>query len=815
MPAGAEARVLGQAEEHLRLFERYTGAHSDVRECVEALSRDIRDRVREVSELARPFDPSHVLTVVRIMELAHDPNTFRESTHMGTVAAVELVAMIAAAASGATQDRPAAELPLLEAAQRITDIVHDIFSLEAVRNEVSVLHDSGPLGLVASNARGREIHLRNPTYDHIVEESVEGLFGTPDIEQVCIDAIGFTARDALAVFYAVERKCDAAYEWFLAGQAALAERIESAADGGTKSSRRGAERFEVGDSNLFPHMAYAELIDEVANHAVFDAGDVSEDTGLQRSTVEAVLNLFVFDAVSTDAVSVAGQFFESQSPMRMRPILSIGNGRAMLPHGVRGVHCIREAIENALKDSPAWGSYSDRRARYLEEQSVVLIDRMLSGATVHRNLKYFVPREGTDESSAEPARYTALGEVDGLLLVDDFAIIVEAKSGSLRPDARSGDERRLRQDLERLITEPARQATRLRQRIQADRGLRLRDDQWLDLSHVREIHLVAVTLEDTSGIVTATHDLITHGLLTEDAIPWTVSLHDLRVISEIVQRPSEFMLYVRRRTEPEVTKFNYSLDEVDLFMEFLSTGLYVEPDPDRRAAELPQLAEADETARQRYAQQVPQFLFSRTDDLDAWYLHQYGRRQVHAEKPALPIEPGVTQIIDHLASHKTTGWLSIGVTLLSYSTDQQEQFTAMIADLRRKTLNDGRNHTFTGVGGDRQAHSHVLVFASAASIPLSPDDMEHLTAYLMLKKHQLQVAIGSVIAFSPDGEPEPIAGTYDSSPPGPDPELDALVEESGLRRLEQMQLTNSLGYDTTRRSRPRNPRSKNGRKKRR
>ena len=94
----------------------------------------------------------------------------------------------------------------------------------------------------------------------------------------------------------------------------------------------------------------------------------------------------------------------------------------------------------------------------------------------------------------------------------------------------------------------------------------------------------------------------------------------------------------------------------------------------------------------------------------------------------------------------------------------------------------------------------------------SPDDMEHLTAYIVLKKHQLQVAFGAVIAFGPDGEPVPTAGTYDSSPPLPDAELDALVEESGLRPLDQMHLTNPFGHETRRRSRPRKSSAKRGRR---
>ena len=788
---------------------------------MEAMSRDARATVEAIAELARPFDPFHVLTVVRILELAHDPNTFRESTHEGSVASVELISLIVAASVGSGATLPDKDTPLLAAAVEIVNLASFLFRLEAARNFIAMTVADSPLGMVASGARGKEIHFRNPTHDHIAREMLAGLFGSAEVEQVCLDKLGFTVRDACDVFDAIERIGEGAFALYVAGRAEMEQNRPVFLVRIGRRLRRLISKATAGDEDA-QNQQFAALIAEVADASAFDVVELANEADLGIDTVRAVVDCFAYSDTSGDPNEAALQFFESQSPMRTRPLLPSGEGRTVLPHGVNGIHCIRERIETALKpaansgvDSERWHTYSDYRAEYLEQRSVELLARLLSATDVHRNIRYFVPAENTDETAAGPKSYTIFGEADALLLVDDIAIVVEAKAGSLRPDARSGDPTLLRQDLTRLITHATKQAKRLRQRISADGGLRLRDDTWLDLSYVREVHLVAVTLEDTSGIVTATSDLIDYGLLSNDAVPWTVSLQDLRVISEIVQRPSEFVLYLRRRTEPDTTRFNYSMDELDLFMEFLTTGLYVEPDPERRAAELPLFAEADESARERYARQAPRFLFSRTDDLDAWYLSQYGRREAPAEKPALPIDPGVAQVVDHMASHRLPGWLSIGSTLLSYSTQQQEQFTAMIADLRRMTLDDGENHTFTVVGGDRRDRSHVLVFASIASPVLSADDVEGLTAYVMLKKHQLQVAVGAVIAFGPDGESEPIAGTYDSSPPSPDPELDALVEEAGLRPLEQIHLTNSLGYDTRHRNRSRNPRFRKGREKRR
>lgn len=765
---------------------------------MEAISRDAGATAGAIAELARPFDPLHVLTLVRILELAHDPNTIRESTHEGTVAAVELISLIVAASDGSDATFPDDDVPLLAAAHQIVDLASLLFRLEALRNLVVMTFDESPLGMVASNARGKEIYFRNPTHDHIAREMLAGLFGSAEVEQVCLDRLGFMVRDACAVFDAVGRIEERAFALYRAGRPELEQNPPAflARVGGRL--RRLISKAAARDEYDAQHRQFGALIAEVADASAFDVAELAEEADMAIDTVAAVVDCFAYRATDGDANETAQQYFESQSPLRMRPLLLSGDSQMVLPHGVNGIHCIRERVETALKsaansgaDPEGWHTYSDHRANYLEQRSVGLLAELLSAADVHRNIQYFVPAENTDEAAAGPASYTKRVEADALLLVDDIAIIVEAKAGWLRPDARSGDPSLLRQDLSKLITHAAEQAKRLRQRISADGGLRLPGDTWLDLSHVREVHLVAVTLEDTSGIVTATSDLVDHGLLSEDAIPWTVSLQDLRVISEIVQRPAEFVLYLRRRTDPATTRINYSLDELDLFMEFLTTGLYVEPDPDQRLAELPQFGQPDEAHRELYEQQVPRFLFSRTDDLDAWFLYRYGPRTAPAERPTLPIDPAIAQVVDHLAQQASPGWLSIGTTLLSHSLAQQEQFADMIAELRQMTLDDNENHTVTIVSGDSSDSSHVIVFASMAEDSFTEENMERLAAYTMLKKHQMQCSVGAAVAFAVDGGLKPIAGAYNNSPSEPSEELDALVEEAALRPLDEMVFAHS------------------------
>ena len=356
----------------------------------------------------------------------------------------------------------------------------------------------------------------------------------------------------------------------------------------------------------------------------------------------------------------------------------------------------------------------------MEEATVDLILSMLPTAACHKNLKYMAPDPRATPPEGGPARYTVLAECDALLLVDDIAIVVEAKSNTLRPAARSGDQRALTQDLKKIVSRAADQATRLRDLIRRDRGLSQKDRTWLDLKNVREVHSVAVSLEDLSGIATVTAELIDAGLIAKQSIPWTVSLYDLRIISELIERAGDFVLYLRRRTLPEVTRLYHSIDELDLFLEYFATGLYVEPDPEEVKRQLPQFGEPSTAAKRKYARQEPGMLLSRIDKLDAWYFYERGSRSEPAPRPTKNVTPGIAQMVDALSDMQESGWLAVGTTLLESSFASQERIVRWIEQLRSKARQDGRSHDACIPGGTQFAHSFTLVFAVGNDLEREP-----------------------------------------------------------------------------------------------
>ncbi|WP_306320145.1 MULTISPECIES: hypothetical protein [unclassified Streptomyces] len=272
---------------------------------------------------------------------------------------------------------------------------------------------------------------------------------------------------------------------------------------------------------------------------------------------------------------------------------------------------------------------------------------------------------------------------------------------------------------------------------------------------------MTVSLDDLSTIMTATAELVRAGLLSLDNIPWTVSLHDLELITELVARPAEFLLYLRRRRNPDVTVMFNAPDELDLFLYFFEAGLWVGPDPARVCMAFPFMPEPTTAELRRYRSQEPVFLSSRTDALDQWYYTKgrTGEGKETAPKPTMPTPP-VASLIDELQSRNVSGWLSIGATLLSGATTTQHQFARNGDDLLNNPSpsGNGRSLTVPVTGVVDPAEGWLLVWAT---LPAGKDvvgEEKSLRDYLRAKKHQLRIPRGVVFLY--DEATRDLAGVY-------------------------------------------------------
>ena len=523
--------------------------------------------------------------------------------------------------------------------------------------------------------------------------------------------------------------------------------------------------------------ATLERLARSAQQSAADAGtitsaDLATRSGLSETKGAAFLDLFSLDCSSLDPKAVVRDLLNGSSPLRTMPIVVDSTGRATdVNSSTPSIEAIRPRLEEALTAAGTAERYFNHRGHFVEAEAVRLISDVMPSPEVHAGFDYFVP--DPDAPSAEdgpgktPDDYTKLVEGDGLVIIDDIAIIVESKAVNVSSGTRRGAPGGIRRNLSRVVTDVVDQAHRMRTRIERDKGLRMRDGTWLDLSHICETHSVAVTLEDLSGIATVTAHLVDAGLVDPQAMPWVLSLHDLRIITELVDRPSDLWFFLRRRTSPDVTRRFWAIDELDFYMHFLATGLYVKPDPDVVTADLPHLPAPTTADRRRYAQQGLEFLTSRTGPLDDWYFYHLGIRSTPADKPTANASPALLQLIDRVAATGQRGWPATVIAMLEGSDDERRACCSPASQgLLSWLAGDGRRHTIPSVMGTSHKTLTVLTMASAPG-PLSAEDLTFFTAFTRAKKHQAKARRAATVIFDAAGEVLELL--YENDPYSPDP----------------------------------------------
>ena len=772
-----------QLEQILALVAQYVEASPDVAQAVIEVNEDLKECAREICHIGRSHSSLELLEYVRFTQTVRNPNTYEESSDRGATALVELVAL--ALISGPTSSNhvlgPSTDYSLPEAVERVLELGSRLVELVVLRNLLSGLEAGESRDTLAAIAQTRELFVRSPTYEHIVERTLNKLFGTPDMEQLCRDTLGFTVREAYRLFLAIEERCNMAVRVLQNRLGQLNEDLELLV-----STSGGADAL-IDELRGLPEGTISALRDQfdrvwfpIPQESTFGPADIASATELPIDIVLSFLEVFEY----TPTVADAGDFIEAvigrPSPLRTQPILRDGDHRRFLVHSGLGIHSIREAVEAHLKATTDSAIYWKHRSAFLEQESMGFLTRILPTARVHRNLKYLGPRPKSHEKDGCPKDYSAIFEADGLLIVDDVAIVVEAKSGGIRPDARGGASHELSQDLRKLVTAASAQTKRLHDLVLKDHGVQLRDHSWLDLSAVREVHSIVVSLEDLSGLATSTAELLERNLLPEAHLPWLVSLHDLHIIGDLIQHVAEFVLYLRRRTNPEIIGLYHAVDELDYFMAFLVGGLTSEHQPVWIRDGDPVPNQIDIRLSDSDSADSIRVLTTHTDMLDAWYLYQRGVRTKPTPRPSLETHSEIRSIVDLLEQLQQPGWLSIGVALLDRDESSQQGIVACIAEMVGRTRQDGRNHTACIVRHGQASESSTLIFCSVGDASIADAEMNHLAGYVTAKKYQMRTAIGAGILFDTQEPLLPKRSIYDNRKHEPDAELDRLAESYGL-----------------------------------
>lgn len=282
-------------------------------------------------------------------------------------------------------------------------------------------------------------------------------------------------------------------------------------------------------------------------------------------------------------------------------------------------------------------------------------------------------------------------------------------------------------------------------------------------------------VDDIGPLGTSLGDHRETGLLPIERTPWVTSLHDLETIAQVCDRPSEFLLYLRRRTDTDVGAYYKASDELDLFMLFMNASLYVEPDPDKLRAEHPTIPRVSRQDRKRRAgSAVRTRVGEQCHSLNAWMSreqspHPYGD-DPPPTKPTYNALPGILELIDAIDAHGS-GMIRFGADVLALAGDAQRRLLNLINKCVRLAHKDGQPHDGMFSLAGAWGHPTVFVGSRPSSAQLEPI-RQRLQAYMHIKRHQMKSDRSYGLLFDEGGNLE--LAMYINRPVGDDAELDAL-----------------------------------------
>jgi hypothetical protein len=729
--------------------------------------------VKRILAAADGADAFDILDLMRQREVMGARVGYEEPTHDASAVSLEIVAIVLLSRG----QRMGGERGEEDKAQRSIETLHEAAAqiLHVGNFALLAAADSSPdeLARLTVHNKGNVLNVRNRQYPEI-HDSINGeLFDGDDGMPA---ELGFTYSDFLAVregildLYA-DDLFGAMEELFEISQAWAEDKSAPQSPEVTGRARRA-----ILDAHVTPGSRASFTVDDIASH-----------TGVNAKNVFAVLNLFSVGFAKQDPVTAVLRFLDGDNAFSSASLIRDDQDNFLQLAIQIGTDHFRQTVELALKGTPGFQPYNERRKTVTESMAIRHLEKVLQVPVTYSELHYFAPKKGTDISAlgSDAEKITSIGqdsEADALFIIDDVAICVEVKGSSFSAGAKAGNADLMKRDLEKTIGSATTQAHRLENLIEENGGLWLVDRTWLDLSYIREVRSIAVCLDDLGPLAIGLDALVRGGIITEEKFPWIVSIHDLAVIASVLDRAPEFLLYVRRRTEPATSRRFNAIDEMDLFMLFLNGGLYLEPDPDWVFQQHPMSLAPTLAQRRRFAGQAKSIrVDTHTDPLDEWM--ERGDTGSEAAKPVFVSVSRVLEIVDFLGDDHKPGWFRFAADLLNLAWETQTSISEGLREIAKSTRTDRLHHSmmmcFAGAWGFPSLFAYTR--APGISVRAALESLDH---YLALKKHQLQSdrALGLLV----DQDGRIIAIRYSNSLPIADAELDEMVKTMRLVPVERM-----------------------------
>lgn len=343
------------------------------------------------------------------------------------------------------------------------------------------------------------------------------------------------------------------------------------------------------------------------------------------------------------------------NPVWEKPLIRLNENNYCWPIPGLFLSFIIELLETVfIEDERLKKIYERRRGKFLEDKIEDLFKKGFINSEIYKNL------ERIDED----------GENDVLILIDSYAIIIEAKSGKISSSARRGSPERLKKEIDKLIIHPSKQAKDFAKYIKNNLLIteftnKKKEKILIDLSNIKHVFTFSITLDLFGALASRTPVLFEAGLVdknTEVDVSPSMSLADLETFFELLETDSEKIHYLIRRSQFDKNA-SYLADELDLLAFYLQTGFNI-----------------GETEFEK----IYMHLYGLSQEiLDTYLVNKELDTPVQVSKPLPRRTDWWQNIIERLEERKTPGWSQMAYTLLNTSFEDQVKFEKKVNEVKK------------------------------------------------------------------------------------------------------------------------------------
>tara|TARA_R110002072_G_scaffold125944_2_gene262326 strand:+ start:70 stop:2409 length:2340 start_codon:yes stop_codon:yes gene_type:complete len=371
------------------------------------------------------------------------------------------------------------------------------------------------------------------------------------------------------------------------------------------------------------------------------------------------------------------------NPIHSKPFISLENDKfySIIPHMFN--HIAIDVLETFLTQQPKLKSqYIKKKGKYLEDKVEDLFKKSFPKAQIF---------SGSLWSNNEEDK---IYENDLIVLIEEFAIIVECKSGTISPPAKRGAPERLFRTMKELVVEPSEQAIRFLNFLKENpdqHKFKTKSGKInnIDSSIIKYYVPLGITLSNLGSIGCNLKKLISAKIIShklEELAP-SISYTDLEIIFEILSTQAEKIHYLSRRREFEA-HIDFQGDEMDLFGFYLDNGFNI--------------------GETEYEEGFHINLTLKSKELDPYFIGKH--RNVTVKKPALKKTKYWVDLLKRIESI-SQNWLASSYILLNLPIEDQIKYEKNLKKLKGMILNDDceKKHNYLVMNFGPKRREYILV----------------------------------------------------------------------------------------------------------